>query len=92
MATILVVEDNPQNLKLARLVLERERHPVLEAHDGESGLALAREARTLASMTSSRRNAAGAALPGSAAGPVPGSPGAARPARRVAVAHGLACA
>jgi two-component system cell cycle response regulator DivK len=45
MATILVVEDNPQNLKLARLVLERERHTVLEAHDGESGLALARETR-----------------------------------------------
>lgn len=45
MATILVVEDNLQNLKLARLVLERGEHTVLEAHDGEAGLALAREAR-----------------------------------------------
>jgi two-component system cell cycle response regulator DivK len=44
MATILVVEDNPQNLKLARLVLLRERHTVLEAQDGEAGLALARDA------------------------------------------------
>jgi two-component system cell cycle response regulator DivK len=45
MAKILVVEDNLQNLRLARLVLERERHTVLEAMDGESGLLLAREAR-----------------------------------------------
>lgn len=45
MATILVVEDNLQNLRLARLVLEREQHTVLEAMDGESGLLLAREAR-----------------------------------------------
>jgi two-component system cell cycle response regulator DivK len=45
MATILVVEDNLQNLKLARLVLERGEHTVLEAHDGEAGLTLAREAR-----------------------------------------------
>jgi CheY-like chemotaxis protein len=30
---ILVVEDNPLNLELARAVLERDGHEVLEAHD-----------------------------------------------------------
>ncbi len=43
MATILVVEDNPQNLKLAQLVLQRAGHAVLLAGNGEAGLALARE-------------------------------------------------
>lgn len=43
MATILVVEDNAQNRKLARLVLEQAGHAVLEAGDGEAGLAAVRE-------------------------------------------------
>jgi two-component system cell cycle response regulator DivK len=43
MATILVVEDNPQNLKLAQLVLQKAGHAVLSADSGEAGLALASE-------------------------------------------------
>jgi two-component system cell cycle response regulator DivK len=42
MATILVVEDNPANMKLAVLVLETAGHTVLSATDAEGGLALAR--------------------------------------------------
>ena len=45
MATLLIVEDNPANLKLARVVLERAGHAVLEAMDAEAGLAIAREKR-----------------------------------------------
>ncbi|MBX3618481.1 MAG: response regulator [Rhizobacter sp.] len=43
MATILVVEDNPQNLKLAQLVLRKGGHAVLAAPDGEQGLKAAGE-------------------------------------------------
>ena len=43
MATILVVEDNLHNLKLAQLVLQRAGHEVLSADNGETGLAMARE-------------------------------------------------
>ncbi|MGY4829505.1 response regulator [Sphaerotilaceae bacterium SBD11-9] len=43
MATILVVEDNLQNLKLAQLVLNKAGHAVLSADSGEAGLALASE-------------------------------------------------
>lgn len=43
MATLLVVEDNPQNLKLAQLLLQRAGHTVLTAVDGESGVRVARE-------------------------------------------------
>jgi two-component system cell cycle response regulator DivK len=41
MATILVVEDNPQNLKLAQLVLQKSGHTVIAAADGEQGLKMA---------------------------------------------------
>ena len=40
-ATILVVEDNPQNLKLAELVLQIAGHHVLSADSGEAGLQMA---------------------------------------------------
>jgi two-component system cell cycle response regulator DivK len=43
MATILVIEDNPQNLKLAELVLHKAGHAVLSAGSGEAGLELAGE-------------------------------------------------
>ena len=43
MKTILVVEDNPQNLKLAQLILERGGYRVIAATHGEQGLTLARE-------------------------------------------------
>jgi two-component system cell cycle response regulator DivK len=43
MATILVIEDNPQNLKLAELVLHKAGHAVLSAASGEAGLELAGE-------------------------------------------------
>lgn len=41
MATILVVEDNPQNLKLAQLVLQKAGHSVISAENGEQGLQMA---------------------------------------------------
>jgi two-component system, cell cycle response regulator DivK len=40
---ILVVEDNPLNLKLVRDVLQVAGYDVIEAHTGEEGLHLARE-------------------------------------------------
>ncbi|HEY0820939.1 MAG TPA: response regulator [Rhizobacter sp.] len=43
MANILVVEDNPQNLKLAQLVLHKAGHAVLAAENGEIGLQLAHD-------------------------------------------------
>lgn len=44
MARILVVEDTPSNVQLARLVLEQAGHEVLLASDAPSGLELARGA------------------------------------------------
>ncbi len=41
--TILVVEDNPKNLKLVRAVLEYSGYDVIEATTGEEGVRLARE-------------------------------------------------
>jgi two-component system cell cycle response regulator DivK len=45
MAKVLVIEDNPQNLMLAQLVLEKAGHTVLSAVDGAQGLELARQVR-----------------------------------------------
>ena len=42
MATILIIEDNPANMKLAALLLRHAGHAVLCAGDAETGLALAR--------------------------------------------------
>ncbi|MEO6226667.1 MAG: response regulator [Thermomonas sp.] len=42
MALILVVEDNPANMKLASLLLRNVGHSVLSAIDAESGIARAR--------------------------------------------------
>ena len=41
-AQILIVEDNPRNMKLARDVLDHHGYRTLEAADAEEGLALAR--------------------------------------------------
>ena len=41
---ILVVEDNPKNLKLIRAVLEFSGYEVIEAASGEEGVRLAHEA------------------------------------------------
>jgi two-component system cell cycle response regulator DivK len=43
MASILVIEDNAANMRLAVLLLEKAGHAVSCASDAESGLALARE-------------------------------------------------
>ncbi len=40
MSTILIVEDNEKNMKLLRDVLTFKGHKVLEAIDGETGVAL----------------------------------------------------
>ena len=45
MATVLVVEDNPANMTLAKFLLESAGHTVLSAVDAEGGLALARAER-----------------------------------------------
>jgi two-component system cell cycle response regulator DivK len=42
-ANVLIVEDNPHNLKLAQLVLHKAGHFVLSADHGEQGLQLARD-------------------------------------------------
>lgn len=43
MARVLVVEDNPANLKLVAVLLERAGHEVLVAVDAESAVSLAHE-------------------------------------------------
>jgi two-component system, cell cycle response regulator DivK len=42
MATVLVVEDNPSNMKLATFLLKSAGHTVLAATDAETGLTMAR--------------------------------------------------
>jgi two-component system cell cycle response regulator DivK len=42
MARVLIIEDNPANMKLATLLLERAGHTVLAAIDAETGLTRAR--------------------------------------------------
>jgi two-component system cell cycle response regulator DivK len=44
MATVLVVEDNPSNMKLTSLILANAGHLVVAAVDAESGLRLAHAA------------------------------------------------
>jgi two-component system cell cycle response regulator DivK len=43
MAKILIIEDNPTNMRLAIFLLESAGHSVLSATDAEAGLALARD-------------------------------------------------
>lgn len=43
--TILVVEDNPKNMRLMRMILSANGYDVLEATDGEEGLKMAQEGR-----------------------------------------------
>lgn len=40
---ILIIEDNDQNLYLATFLLEKQGHNVIQAQDGQKGLALAAE-------------------------------------------------
>ena len=42
MARVLIIEDNPANMKLASLLLQHAGHTVLCAVDAETGLTLAR--------------------------------------------------
>jgi two-component system cell cycle response regulator DivK len=42
MANVLIVEDNPANMKLATFLLQSAGHSVLSATDAEAGLTLAR--------------------------------------------------
>ena len=44
-STVLIVEDDPDTVKLVGLYLKRDGHKVLTAGDGIEGLRLAREAR-----------------------------------------------
>lgn len=43
MARILVVEDNPSNMKLVALILESLGHEVIEAFDARAGIELAQD-------------------------------------------------
>ena len=43
MAKILIIEDNPTNMKLAMFLLEKAGHTVISALDAEAGLTLARD-------------------------------------------------
>ena len=43
MAKILIIEDNPANMKLAEFLLRKAGHEVLQAEDAPAGIALARE-------------------------------------------------
>jgi len=43
--TILYVEDNEMNRKIVRDLLKRTKYALIEAHDGEAGVAKALEAR-----------------------------------------------
>ena len=43
MARVLIIEDNPANMKLASVLLQTAGHDVLAAVDAESGLRLARD-------------------------------------------------
>ena len=45
MATILIIEDNPSNMTLARFLLESAGHKVICAVDAETGLMMARAQR-----------------------------------------------
>lgn len=42
-ALILIVEDNPKNLKLFRTVLRSKEYEIIEANSAEAGITLARE-------------------------------------------------
>jgi two-component system cell cycle response regulator DivK len=43
--TILYIEDNEMNRKIVRDLLKRTKYALIEAHDGEAGVAKALEAR-----------------------------------------------
>jgi len=43
MARILIIEDNPTNMKLVVFLLEKEGHEVLQATDAEEGISVARD-------------------------------------------------
>ncbi len=45
MATVLIIEDNPANMKLTSLLMRNADHTVLCAVDAETGLTLARGAQ-----------------------------------------------
>ena len=45
MATVLIIEDNPTNMKLSTFLLESADYTVLAATNAETGLTLAREGR-----------------------------------------------
>jgi two-component system cell cycle response regulator DivK len=42
MATVLIIEDNPANMKLSSLLMRKAGHTILCAVDAETGLTLAR--------------------------------------------------
>ena len=45
MAKILIIEDNEQNLYLETFILQKNGHEIIQARNGETGIALAAETR-----------------------------------------------
>lgn len=45
MKTVLIVEDNENNLYMMRFIIDKLGHAVIEARDGAAGVALAKERR-----------------------------------------------
>lgn len=45
MAKILIIEDNEQNLYLETFILQKNEHEVIQARNGETGIALAAQTR-----------------------------------------------
>jgi len=45
MKTVLIIEDNENNMYMMRFIVNKLGHTVLEAQDGAAGVALAREKR-----------------------------------------------
>jgi two-component system, cell cycle response regulator DivK len=45
MANILIIEDNEQNLYLETFILQKNGHEIIQARNGETGIALAAEIR-----------------------------------------------
>ncbi len=44
-ATILVIEDNERNMYLVTFILEKSGYQVIQARDGQAGIALARQSK-----------------------------------------------
>ena len=54
MATILIIEDNVQNMKLAAFLLNSAGHTVIQASHAQGGIAIARVHRAVTAVAASQ--------------------------------------